>query len=291
MQSLVSKMNCKFNEVKLMLEELIMKHSSINKKWDTDPPDLSRFQVRYYEWDELTIEGKKIQTQLFNKYKKLVAMTKLLTNELSKHNLESVDFYAQMVLPYIMQKEDLWQPTKEVYLENAIRALDQQLKMLEEAYEPSPNEYIYIPDTNALLINTNLEAWSFDDVESFTLVILPTVLSELDKLKIDGKKEGLRDKANTLIKRIKEYIRRGDISEGVKLTGKNKIRSIAIEPNFDNTLPWLDPDNKDDRIIAAYFEVVREHPKSNVVLVTADINMQNKAAFASMNFEEPPEFI
>ena len=65
------------------------------------------------------------------------------------------------------------------------------------------------------------------------------------------------------------------------------LRSIAPEPDMRNSLPWLDP-NKDDRVLASILEVMRSHPRSPVILVTRDINMQNKAAHAAIPYVDPP---
>jgi predicted ribonuclease YlaK len=67
------------------------------------------------------------------------------------------------------------------------------------------------------------------------------------------------------------------------------VKTTAIEPRVADSLPWLDPSNRDDRIIASLVEAVRQHPRSPVVLVTRDVNLQNKAAFAGLPFVEPPE--
>ena len=58
---------------------------------------------------------------------------------------------------------------------------------------------------------------------------------------------------------------------------------------MEQTLEWLDPTSGDDRIIAGVIDAMRRFPRSTVVLVTADVNLQNKAAFASLPFVEPPE--
>ena len=64
----------------------------------------------------------------------------------------------------------------------------------------------------------------------------------------------------------------------------------ATEPDFKDTLPRLDPSVKDDRLLAACLEgSMREHPHSPVVLVTRDINLQNKARHAGIAFVEPPD--
>jgi len=64
--------------------------------------------------------------------------------------------------------------------------------------------------------------------------------------------------------------------------------SIAVEPDFNKTLPWLDSSSADDRLLASFFDVVRRFPHSPVTLVSRDINLQNKAEFATLPFVEPP---
>jgi predicted ribonuclease YlaK len=58
---------------------------------------------------------------------------------------------------------------------------------------------------------------------------------------------------------------------------------------MEESLPWLDADNRDDRFIASAIEVMRARPRSAVVIVTRDLNLQNKAEFASLPFVEPPD--
>jgi predicted ribonuclease YlaK len=72
-------------------------------------------------------------------------------------------------------------------------------------------------------------------------------------------------------------------------SNKRKTQALAVEPKFEETLPWLDPVNNDDRILASMIEVMRRYPRSLVALVTRDINLQNKAEFARVVFIEPPE--
>ena len=116
------------------------------------------------------------------------------------------------------------------------------------------------------------------------------MLSELDSLKVNHHNEQVREKAEKLIRQIKEYGRRGDLHEGAPLRrGISSILAIATEPRMEVSLPWLDPGSKDDRFIASVIEVMRARSRSSVVAVTRDINVQNKAAFARLPFVEPPE--
>jgi predicted ribonuclease YlaK len=93
----------------------------------------------------------------------------------------------------------------------------------------------------------------------------------------------------SLIRRIKGYRARGALTAGVPLRkGVSTFRALATEPALDKSLPWLDPTNDDDRMIATVVEVMRQHPRSTVMLVTQDINLQNKAELASVPYVEPP---
>lgn len=290
MQSVIERLKTDAEEVKQMLTDMITNHSSI-RRWRNPNDDFFIVGRGDYAWNDLPVTGKQLQGRILKKYNRFVAMINMLIYGLPSQDIKTVEEAEQNVIEVIEQTNSLFDGAKDKVIRDTMEEIDKQLAVLESLYDPTPDENIYVPDTNALLTNPNLEVWSFAGVDKFTLVLTPTVLSELDKLKVDGRREELRDKAKMLVRKIKEYIRRGDIFEGVKLSGKNSIRSIAVEPDFDKALPSLNSDNNDDRLIAGYYEVVREHTSSHVILVTADVNMQNKAAFYGVIFEEPPEIV
>ena len=60
---------------------------------------------------------------------------------------------------------------------------------------------------------------------------------------------------------------------------------------MDSSLPWLDSNNNDDRLLAGVIEVMRTRPRSPVLAVSRDINFQNKAEFSNIPFVEPPEAV
>ena len=51
---------------------------------------------------------------------------------------------------------------------------------------------------------------------------------------------------------------------------------------MEDSLPWLDRELNDDRLIASVLEVMRQNLGSRVVLVTSDVNHQNKADAAGI---------
>jgi hypothetical protein len=275
-------------DIEKMMVDFIISYSNIVERWAKSDADFV-FIGADYKWKELSPEGKQLQSKLLKKYSKFAQLISLLVSDLPNNTKKQVEEATEQVRATIEQSKTLWLESKEKELNNARAALTEHIKALEGVYDPQPNSNILVPDTNALLINPDMEKWSVGEMDSFTLVLMPVVLSELDKLKSEGKTEVLRDKAKSLTKRIKEYIRRGDISEGVKLSGKRMVKTIAIEADFSKTLPWLDPNNNDDRLLAFYFESVKQFPRSNVILVTDDVNLQNKAANANALYIDPPE--
>lgn len=188
-----------------------------------------------------------------------------------------------------IEQKETWCKTTQEALARASEALQTQVNLLRDLYDPTSGNVFYVPDTNALLYNPSLEEWEFDGVTSFTLVLTPTILSELDALKINHRNETVRQKAKTIINQIKEFRRRGSLTEGVTLKGKSTLLAIATEPDMENSLPWLDSSNNDDCFLAAVIDIMRLYPRSVVLVVTRDINLQNKAEFARVPFVEPPE--
>ena len=101
--------------------------------------------------------------------------------------------------------------------------------------------------------------------------------------------ESIREKAKTLISKIKEYRRRGSILDGVQIV-KNKIQLqvTGVEPDFTKTFKWLVKENKDDRLIAEFLEIARLFANAPVYLVTSDINLQTKCEICLILYLEPP---
>jgi predicted ribonuclease YlaK len=114
-------------------------------------------------------------------------------------------------------------------------------------------------------------------------------LGQLDRLKVVHHDADLKEKVSSVIRRIKGLRQQGNLLHGVTVNKTVTIKMLAAEPNFKETLHWLDPSNEDDRIIASILEIQCNFPTAIVVLVTSDINLQNKAEMANLPFLEPPE--
>jgi len=239
-----------------------------------------------FHWKELPLEGKRLQGKILDQYGRYES---ILRHIITANQQDSLHKSQSVIKKVIEQRTSTWNRTPQEAFDTVADAF-YQIEHLLEAVHSSETNCMAVPDTNALLINPAIETWAFPDVKTFALVLTPTVLRELDEHKINHRNEAVREKAKTLIRRIKEYRRRGDISVGVPVIGKKiTLMSVAVEPDFQRSLPWLDPSNGDDRLIASVYEVVRSNIRSAVFLVTSDINVQNKAEYACLPFTEPPE--
>jgi predicted ribonuclease YlaK len=79
------------------------------------------------------------------------------------------------------------------------------------------------------------------------------------------------------------------LRDGVIVDGNITVLAIANEPQMQNAPSWLDPKVKDDRILASVLEVQSNHINSEVILVTGDINLLNKADAMGIQHGELPE--
>lgn len=139
-------------------------------------------------------------------------------------------------------------------------------------------QLILVPDTNSLLGNADPTAYRVLSGHTiFDFLLLPTVLGELDELKMLHRNPDVRDKAKKIITRIKGWRNQGPLLRGVTLDETITVRALHNEPVVAESLSWLDADNSDDRIIASVLHVQAFSPSAHVILITGDINLQNKA--------------
>ncbi len=273
------------------LRELLTCHSSIHhepyKTWQSR--SMVGLSGGVHEWNDLPPEGSQLQARALDEYRRYAAVVGVLLRGQPRNTLKDLRQHEKFILAAIEQDSEPQGRTPDDVLAGAVEALDAQAALVANLYDASGGEPVYVPDTNALVLNPQLEDWRFDGAARFTMFFLPTVLQELDALKVNHRVESVRDKSEGLIHRIKGYRARGRLSDGVPLTkGVSTLIAGAVEPDMGNTLSWLDAANNDDRVLAGFIEVMRRYPHSPVTLVTGDLNLQNKAEYAGLPFAEPP---
>lgn len=236
----------------------------------------------------LSDKGRQIQTRLNKAYRKHYELLTNLLSESTPEIIKKLEGLNNQIKNAIEQNATYSKSIDEEFSKQQ-EWVDQQSNLLKVLLSEFDSQHIFVPDTNALIFNANIDSWQFGNICSFEVVLLPSVLSELDSLKVNHRNTEVRDKANICIRRIKEYRRRGSLNDGVNIVaGKVTLRSVALEPNMEKSLSWFAPDNNDDRFLAATIEIMRQHISSDITIVTNDINLQNKAEFSSIPFVEPP---
>lgn len=144
-------------------------------------------------------------------------------------------------------------------------------------------EKLLVADTSALLDRPNLQEWRIDGT-SWTVVLMPQVLSELDERKRDPR---TREAAQKVINQLDDFDRRGDLFAGVPLAGNVRVREVPTSPDMSSTLSWLRADVPDDAIIAGALELVWQDLTSRVVVTASDRNVRNKARLAGLGTIRP----
>lgn len=239
-------------------------------------------------WDTSTESEQILQIKLKKSYTQWIEIFKLFTEnspDISKRKIDQTD---KFVNNWIEKKSDWGIPSTiaeaKVKFESEIEFFYDTLKL----YSNTGNkEIIIVPDTNALIQEPDPKSYKLiSGFENLTIVFLPTVLSELDELKIKSSNPEFQKKVKSVIKRLKGYRQQGSLIEGVLVEKTIYLKMIATEPNFGKTLSWLDENNNDDRIIASALEIQRDNPSSAVCLVTSDINLQNKAEMARLAYKD-----
>ena len=243
-----------------------------------------------YAYPELTVEQKRLRSRLLERHRSHFAMARSLLLGQTQAVLETLVQNEKAVLEVVENEYLTWHSSTGEALNAVKLALHETNEALANLDDPAEGSVLLVPDTNALIASPALQSWSFADIPCFEVLLVPTLLGELDQLKMDHRNQAVRDKAQAVIRQVKEFGRRGNLTDGVPLVkGASTLRSFAKEPNVVEALPWLDPTVPDDRILASTVEAMRAHPRSTVLLVSGDINLQNKAAFAGIGFLEPPE--
>jgi hypothetical protein len=284
MKTFVEHLNDQLDSIKLMMFELL-DNSRIKVSRDNHYSNIVVITPTQY-WDSPTETEQTLQIRLKKNYGQWIETFRLFTEDSPEASKRKVDETDKFVNSWIEKKSDWGIPNTiaeaKIKFEKNINFFYDTLDL----YSSDGNrEIIVVPDTNALIQEPDPKSYKgLTGSDKITIIFLPTVLSELDELKIKSSNQEFQKKVKSVIKRLKGYRQQGNLIDGVIVEKTIKIKMVASEPNFDLTLSWLDRENNDDRIIASAFEIQRDNPSSAVCLVTSDINLQNKTEMARLSY-------
>lgn len=176
-------------------------------------------------------------------------------------------------------------------IEQAVAALSVSVENLRGLSALLPaNEYPVrlTPDTNTLIDNPDLAAYTAELGPRYMAHVLPVVLGELDDLKRSGRTPELREAAKKADRRLKGLRTNGDVRTGVTVAGGVAAVFEHVEPGAGGMPTWLDLSVSDDRFVAAALHLQSQHAGSALYVATGDLNMQNKLSAVGLPFVELP---
>ena len=137
----------------------------------------------------------------------------------------------------------------------------------------------YLLDTNVYLTDANC----IDSFEQNNIVIPLKVLDEIDKHKKRQDPVGVH--ARNIIRKLDKLREKGNLIKGVSLGEKKGLIFVKSYDPF--ALPDdLDLENPDNQIIATALSEKNNNPKTNVVVVSRDINMRVKCDSLGLDCED-----
>lgn len=235
-------------------------------------------------WGDSSEKQLGIQIQLIEYFKRLDEKLKQIEYKMPIEKFKEINLAKNRVHNWINKKGDppgLSVGTSKISFNEELERIKEFINQLRS----ESHEIVIIPDTNAIIRYPDpKDYFKVSNNEKFTFLILPTVLSELDNHKNFHKNPDFQKKVTSVIKRLKGYLKQGDVKTGVTIEKERiTIKMVETEPKFENLPEWLDKENKDDRIIASVLTCQTNYLNSIIYLVTGDINMINKASLAGIN--------
>ncbi|ASB50422.1 hypothetical protein CDL62_15790 [Alkalitalea saponilacus] len=275
--SFINKLNSQIENIILTIDEMLNNSSVYYNDWNKGS-DVVILGLSPYHWRQ---KDEKTQMVAKLKYSNFVESFELLLRHANPKTKQDILNAKRNIINLINQKSA--PKTIEAGKQNC-RAYFSVFTKFIELHANENIKTVIVPDTNSLIQYPEPISYkSISQSENYEFIILPTVLSELDKHKITHRNEEFRKKVTSVIKRLKGYRNQGDVLTGVTVNRNITLKMIATEPNFEKSLSWLDPQNNDDRIIANVLELQVSNPSDNIIFVTSDINLQNKAELANLN--------
>jgi len=265
-----------------LTEKLAGLVKSINVRFSSYPPGAIGFPDHH--WGELDAIQRKTQLDLKREFGQWTEIMDIVLMNAPKQINRKLKIAKEKFSEWIEFGSNWSINENPEHNEMKMREDAERFNELFDILDVNGSETVFIiPDTNSLIKQPDPAHYrSIVGEESFSMLLLPSVLSELDKLKNLHKNIDFREKVKKVIDRVKGWRIQGSLLDGVIVDNSIIIRAIPREPNMELTLSWLDNTIIDDRIIASVLEIASTHPASRVVLSTADINLQNKAELAKI---------
>lgn len=260
--------------VDLMFDNSSVYYHDFNDQYD----NIVILGAPLYHYDK---KDEKTQILLKIKYEKFFENFELILDKAHPDRLGSIKEKHWEIINLIQQNHA---PSTIEDGKNHFRQLIKVYNDFLDLLNSTESNLILIPDTNSIIQYPDPTTYRKIANGEFYFIIVPTVLSELDKLKTFHRDQDFKNKVKAAIKRLKGFNNQGNTLEGITVDKNITVKMIATEPKFDKSLKWLDSASADDRIIASILDIQLSHPSDQVIFITSDINLQNKSRLANLSY-------
>ncbi len=243
-------------------------------------------------WGPSTDDQKQIQRRLLELWNPWREQVELLFSEDSGSRKREIATAANSVEAWIQRngREGFSIPRTIGEAKQVFREKTDPLSQALRSLGATSGKVFAVPDTNVLIRTPDITTYGkVLGTNSYTVLLLPGVLGELDGHKVNHSNPNVREKARKMSDRIKGWRNQGSLASGVKVQGDIWVQVEGREPDLTKTLSWLQPNIVDDRIVAAILEVQRRRPTDRVVLLTGDTLMLSKADASNVPTADTPD--
>lgn len=154
---------------------------------------------------------------------------------------------------------------------------------------PQPRLVHAFPDANVFLHFTTFDEVDWPlllDVDQVCLVLVPSVMRELDQFKDDGSNDWRKTRVRTILSKFKTLLRASIQGQPVEVRSGVTIQFLTREPELDWRTRGFDPQVPDDRLMASILTFTPESP-GRIILITNDFPAQTKANSHGITAWEP----
>ncbi len=224
-----------------LLAEIMEIESQIGKlqsrvsitEFRNDPDSAVVFIGPRHYWTQLPTSERDFQAQLLRRYRRWFELFSRCyaahTSDL-KRKIEELDKFVTEAI----ELSNGWNVAGSH--EKNRRNLSEKLSLCRDLLDASGSTNLrlaVVADTNALL--TSADPTSYRRIagcDEFEFVLVPTVLSELDQIKVGRRDRDLGQKAQKVIQRLKGYRVQGSVRNGVAVDRTINVRMIPTEPRI-----------------------------------------------------------
>lgn len=129
------------------------------------------------------------------------------------------------------------------------------------------------------------------EAEQAYLMLAPAVIAELNQHKDNRNNEWRQKRARKVLAKLKDILKETTPGNPAHVRDRVLLLEITREPRVDWGALGLDPQVKDDRLLATVIEYTEQQPSNRILLISDDFLVQRRGPTYNIQVIEPRETI